>query len=276
MLCKRPSLIVRRNSTQHEANNGNPSTGVSKSNMNTISKEEGSFLCGKVPSPWGSTKVIPEKARTISRLSRHDGALQRHKRWLKEMQMKREKHLKEKEQREREKDEKKREFMDRQAKRRARAREMEEMEDNIHMENATSKRNKENDIHDIDSGHFVASPLQQVNSGEKRSRPAWSMTETEANNEYKCQLAEEEEDLMKFVEDLDFEQYNHDMELRLLVAQMKDRVRTLEKEKKSDELRLRHILDVSIWYFQSFDVIFNNNDFKVQSITPHQSIAAFD
>jgi hypothetical protein len=180
--------------------------------------------------PCGSTRILPEKAKVISRLSKNDGALRRHKQWLKQMQIKKEQQIRKQEEETRLKEEKKTEFMERQSKRRARARE------------AESKP-----IHDECDNISEHESLENVNLGGKRSRPAWSLTETKANEFQECMAAEEEQELMGFVENLNFQSFFDDMELKILMSQVKDRIRALEKDKNVDESRLRTVMDVSVF-----------------------------
>eukprot|EP01083_Nonionella_stella_P216010 776983_1 len=88
-----------------------------------ISSEEGTFLCGgKLASPFGSTRVIPEMKKTAAKLTTCKSALQRHKQWLQQMHERKLKETREREQEQRAKEEKKVEFQERQARLRAKAR----------------------------------------------------------------------------------------------------------------------------------------------------------
>ena len=79
-------------------------------------------------------------------------------------------------------------------------------------------------------------------------KPAWC--QSEAANESAQEMAElnDEADLLDFVHDLDFDQYNQDLELKVLMGQVKDRIKKLQREKKKDENILQTCLDVSIVY----------------------------
>ena len=86
---------------------------------------------------------------------------------------------------------------------------------------------------------------RRIPLGEKRSRPVWSMTEGEAKSQEEYQEVKDEEDLLSFVENLqEFEQFCDDLELRILMSQVKERVHALEKEKHLEELKLQTITDV--------------------------------
>ncbi len=83
-------------------------------------KNEGttSFICGTVSKPWGSNVIIAEKSRVLSRLSKKDGALSKHKKWLHDMQQERERRMHDREKEHRLKEEKKIAFMVRQSEKR--------------------------------------------------------------------------------------------------------------------------------------------------------------
>ena len=55
----------------------------------------------------------------------------------------------------------------------------------------------------------------------------------------------DEADLLDFVHDLDFDQYDQDLELQALMGQVKERIKRLQREKKKDETTLRTCVDVS-------------------------------
>ena len=243
MLCKRPppplgststSKIPLKVMTEFGSNQGRSLASKSKLSNNTSTNNEEALYW----KPCGSTRIIPEKAKVTSRLSKNDGALRRHKQWLKDMQTKKEEKIKEREEEIRLKETKKNEFMARQAKRRARARE-------------TDSNANNNDDHDDEYGNSTIcdhESLTNANAGEKRSRPVWSMTEATANNAKESLEAQEEQELMDFVEDLNFQTFYDDMELKLLMSQVKNRIHVLEKETNADEARLKTVMDVSYTY----------------------------
>ena len=76
-------------------------------------------------------------------------------------------------------------------------------------------------------------------------KPAWC--QSEAANESAEAMAEinDEADLLDFVHDLDFDQYDQDLELQALMGQVKERIKRLQREKKKDETTLRTCVDVS-------------------------------
>ena len=289
MLCKRPDYNNKHISTttiksshsnqKTESTQKNPMITMTKKKTKTSNpnNEQGSFLCGTVPTPWGATtrnhqntKQCSEKIKVLSRLSKNDDALNRHKQWLKEMQKKRELKIKQSEEEERLKKEKSIEFMERQAKRRQRIRQLEAMmggEENVEniQEDTKNDRKHEN------SNKNNNDTCLNSKSGEKRSRPAWSLTEIEANNFQHNIQQEEEKDLIDFVDNLvvdikDFEQYVDDMELKILMNQVKHRIQQLEKEKKNDESLLDVVVksEKSSVHNEKFNMDDDHNDFICQ------------
>ena len=86
--------------------------------------------------------------------------------------------------------------------------------------------------------------VAKAESDVKAEKPAWCQTE----DAYKIQCdskANDESALLDFIEQLNFDQYNKDLELQTLIGQVKDRIKCLEKEKKKDEKILRACTDVS-------------------------------
>jgi len=172
-----------------------------------------SFICGTVKKPWGTNVVIEEKTRVLKRTSSKDSAICKHKAWLKEMQGKREQAERERMEKERGKEERLKEFMSKQAAKRA-----------VILDRADDSNRNESV------------------SGAS-SKPVWAMTEDAAQVATKEAESKEEDELLSFVENLDFDQYSHDMELKILMDQVKERIRTLQKEKNVDEARLQAVMD---------------------------------
>lgn len=207
MLCNRPSSQVEKIKSIPEAG-------------------EGGFICGTVKRPWGSNVAIPEKTRVLNRLSKKDGALSKHKKWLKELKRKKDAKEIEFQQNKEEQEERKRNFIARAAKKRALAR-------GIPHEEADHL----NEYNKQGIGH--------VQSKQSDIRPVWAMTEAAANTADEQKHICEEENLLSFVENLDFDKYTDDIELQMLMEQVKSRIQCLEKEKRKDESRLRVVADVS-------------------------------
>ena len=75
------------------------------------------------------------------------------------------------------------------------------------------------------------------------SKPAWAMTESVAKEVEGKEMEEEEEDLLAFAEGLDYDKYEDDLELKVLMDQVKARIQDLEKDGEMDEKALQNLLD---------------------------------
>lgn len=107
MLCSRPSSgILPQNARQKKR----------RGHQNGFS-----FLCGTVKKPLGSNVAIAEKSRVLKKISKKDGALQKHITWLKELQEERRRLDEKKEAEQKLRSERKRLFREREAKKRARS-----------------------------------------------------------------------------------------------------------------------------------------------------------
>lgn len=222
-----------------------------------------SFICGTVPKPWGSNVIIAEKSRVLSRLSKKDGALSKHKKWLHDMQEEREQRRKEREMETQIKLQKKSDFMKRQSKKRMEAR-METKESQIDdkeyslgksdiiNESTGYKENVAPENHNITdhaSTNYLTEKEQSSTCMMKndKKKPAWAMTETCSQQVQKEIEDQEEADLLDFVDSLgDFDRDFEDMELNMLMRQVKERIRTLTKEKKKDEAKLQTVMESEV------------------------------
>ena len=72
------------------------------------------------------------------------------------------------------------------------------------------------------------------------------MTESDAQEAETNMKKEEEDILLDFVDELDFERDYEDLELNNLMRKVRDRIRKLSKEKKIDEDRLRAVMEVNL------------------------------
>jgi len=74
-----------------------------------------------------------------------------------------------------------------------------------------------------------------------RARPAWAVVEpatdkVTTNSSDDLSFGDEDEDLLDFAADLDFEKDTQDMELRSMITVLESRIGELEKEMEKDEL----------------------------------------
>ena len=79
------------------------------------------------------------------------------------------------------------------------------------------------------------------------------MTESAAKEQDQSNEEEEEDALMSFVENLNFQQFTDDMELKILIEQVKSRINDIQREKKKDEIKLQATMDVSFSYINELE-----------------------
>ena len=147
---------------------------------------------------------------------------------MKELQEER-RHLEEKKEAEKEKQlERKRSFMEREARKRAAGK----------VNNESKNASDEDGI--ASDGLTVASSTAPAES-DTLKKPAWCQSETDRE----ASEMDEEAKLLDFVDSLDFDQYSQDLELQTLMDQVKERIKTLERDNKKDGTKLQTCLDVS-------------------------------
>ena len=241
MLCDRPFEAVHT----RESKASNIESGIA----------EGSFICGTVKRPWGCNVTIPEKTKVLNRLSQKNGILSKHKKWLSDLQKKRDEKTKEQLKQKEEKENRKVSFMARAARKRALARDKletlpkEQLDDNQvedyhnHLQNDESLNEELHILNRQGSNDNISDDSNCSHS--VINRPAWSLTEDTANVCDQVKENIEEENLLHFVQGLDYEKYSKDAELKCLIDQVKRRIESLEKEKLSDERRLHIVEEVS-------------------------------
>lgn len=173
-------------------------------------RQDATFICGTVKRPLGSNVAVAEKTRVLKRISKKDNALLRHMAWLKELEENR-KRLEEEKKAEEERKAERLRLLKRGA-----------TETGEKARNAVSK----------DADDATTKP-----------KPAWCRTEE--TNKKAEELANDEQALLDFVDDLNFEQYTEDLELQTLMSQVQSHIKSLQREKKKDETRLHACVDVS-------------------------------
>ena len=183
-----------------------------------------SFISASVPRPVGTTVAIA-KSKVLKRMSKHESVLHKHVKWLKELEEEKRRLQEKKEAEEIEKAERKRSFIER------------DVETLIKPGNEESIGSKKLDT--LNGGPILAAT--SANSTIAASKPAWCQSEASRD----ASEIDTEMNLLSFVESLDFDQYTQDLELQALIGQVKERIKTLEREKKKDETKLRTCLDVS-------------------------------
>ena len=88
----------------------------------------------------------------------------------------------------------------------------------------------------------IASTVSDTDNNNRRKKPAWCQSEADRE----AVEADDEVNLLSFVDGLDFDQYTQDLEIQTLMGQVKDRIKLLEREHKKDETKLQTCLDVRV------------------------------
>lgn len=290
MLCNRPfdgvigrqdnrSSILQKNNRYTRKTSQEASNTINKNDtVHSSSGGERSFVCGTVAKPWGycNTKsaslkqecddgdeydgdyffpfgknahplkkksnggpTLKSKTSQLisSRISKKDGALSKHKKWLFDLQKEKERREKMRLTQDRRKESKKKSFMEREARKRQ-----------------MYKENTENDQRIDEEEKEITSKvdLNDNNMSQVQARPAWALTASCAKDNENSKREQEEEDLLNFVQELNIDDFSNDLELRVLMDQVKSRIKTLQDEKDMDESQLQAILDVSVCLFNQF------------------------
>jgi hypothetical protein len=196
-----------------------------------------------VKKPIGNNFPVAEKSRVLKRISKKDSALQRHLTWLRELQ-----------ENKRKLDEEKR-LQGRILVRKRLPRVNRRTADKENDKQLSNSQAKERATAEVDSS-----------SVKTKQKPAWCHTE-DANKIAEDHAEETDElALLNFVENLNFDQYNEDLELQTLMSQVKERIKSLQNEKKKDETRLQACVDVSD-PFGSIHSASSLNDFSCRIIS---------
>mmetsp|Transcript_5546 Transcript_5546/g.8166 ORF Transcript_5546/g.8166 Transcript_5546/m.8166 type:complete len:397 (+) Transcript_5546:172-1362(+) len=224
-----------------------PFAGISAVTTKQKCKDGSSFICGTVAKPWGSNVAIAEKSRVLTRLSKKDGALSKHKKWLKDLQEERERIEKERENEAQLKEEKKRKFMEKEAKKRSVGWENEDEIINCQGGKETCKGKSSADWKDNfppqGGGGGGGGGKENDKPTQSLTKPAWALTESTSHELNETTEAKEEEELLSFVNDFDLDKYSHDLELQALMDQVKGRIHALQRDMKVDEARLNAAVD---------------------------------
>lgn len=239
LVCKRPKLRFETGDQKKDRKKKNSSPCQSP------------FIpCGKAPTPMGvnssrkkndrNHKYV-EKSNLISMINKNNGALKRHKHWLRETQLKRQKLRQEREDAQKAKEMKLQRFKEEQARKRAEIRDSLNIDDIPEVICVTQDVEDENDSCTQEKllECAVSKPLMQ-------DKPTWAMTKEETEGVEEYLQMKEETDLLDFVDGLNFQQFSNDLELNVLMEQVKNRIHILETDTKQKESKLHAVMKVSI------------------------------
>ena len=88
---------------------------------------------------------------------------------------------------------------------------------------------------DFKSEFKFQSPSQIGSEEKKPSRPVWALTEKDADIAADRKEQQEEEELLKFAENLDFDKFVNEVELQSMMDRLRRRITELEKEVAVEE-----------------------------------------
>jgi len=192
-------------------------------------------------------------------MSKKDSVLSKHKRWLNELKKTKERLQDEYIQSEEKKEAQKEKFMAREAKMRAIVRgtigpTKHRQEELRLVGEAAAAKGEEKKVEEKEgdsegpTSKVPKLPLvsEPKKAASKLGMPAWAMTEETAKEVEDFKEEEEEEDLMDFVDGLDFDKYEEDMELKILMEQVKDTIGKMEDEKGYDEKALGALISAEL------------------------------
>ena len=163
------------------------------------------------------------KSRVLKRISKKDSVLVKHLAWLRELQENKNRLQEEKKLEEERKLERRRLLKEN---RHSNTKKL------ISQANGTSSLSED------------TSPSPKADEGRSKvERPAWCRPEAAQSEAEEC--ANDESALLDYIDQLNFDQYNEDLELQTLIGQVKDRIKSLEMDKRKDEKMLKACTDVS-------------------------------
>jgi len=213
MLCNRPF--------------GNSAVATMKSSQG----EKSSFICGVVPEPSGTNVPIGTKEKLLKR-PKKDSVLCKHKKWLADLQKTKERlemqYLEEIQSKE-----------EAQAKFQEHEKTMREKQLTIIHSTGQLSGGAESKGTIADGAVAASEFKSQFKSfpaeSKKSSRPVWALTEKDADMAADRKEQQEEEELLKFAEGLDFDKYVNEVEVQTTMDRLHRRIAELEREVAAEE-----------------------------------------
>lgn len=197
------------------------------------------FGAGVVPSPLGGNVPISSEVKYDKR-PKKDSVLNKHKKWLADLQKTKDRLEVEYTMEMRAKEEKKFQFQEHERRmREAAVTIIKDAKDGTETGmNAQAK--EDGSIGAADSKSSQAKASSGAGAGAKASsssRPVWAMSEEEAEAKMEQQMLAEEDDLLEFTKGLDFEKYIGDLEVQTMMDKLRKRIGDLEHEVALEEYR---------------------------------------
>lgn len=180
--------------------------------------DKASFSCGVVSDPSGTNVSIASLERKYPKRKKKETALTKHRKWLAELQKTKDRLESQYEEEMQKANESKQKFTEKEAQMRQIARNSSaESKDNVAESKSESKGDSKSD-----------SKIQKPKT--KLPRPAWALSEGEAENISEQKELEDEDDLIAFAKGLDFDRYIDDLEVQTMMEKVKQRISQLEHE----------------------------------------------
>lgn len=195
--------------------------------------EPPSFSCGVVPEAIGiSVSVLSKEKHKVLR-PKKDSALTKHKKWLAQLQETKDKlelqYAMEMEKKQETRDKfQEREARHRDALRKAEVKGVVEAEESKPETQEYVAEAKETGG-DRENTPVVAAKASQKR-GKSKAKPVWLVPPSEGKEDVEEAGSKEEEALLSFVKDLNFDKFVGDLEVKTMMERVRDRIRVLERE----------------------------------------------
>lgn len=188
----------------------------------TNSESKGVFSCGKVPEAPGLNPPVSLREKAPKRNVK-DSVLTKHKKWLQDLQKARDELEERVRDEARQKEEATQRFKENERMKRELARSLNQAK--------SDSKDSDNDKPEVDSKY---NEVKSESKSNKLNRPAWALTEdiAEKKKEHNDEL--EEDELLNFVEDLDYDNIIDELEIKAVIGRLKERITSLEQEIMSD------------------------------------------
>lgn len=205
------------------------------------------FTCGVVPEAPGMSVSILSKERVKVKKEKKDSVLTKHKKWLVDLQ-------KEKEQLELDAllEVKRREDMLQRLAENSRKNRLlsltileekgDSKDDSTNLNDDAKESIKNNPAEEktaqssVNPSKSSDSKAEAKSTSNNKSRPAWAMTE-KAIADTEDDMDEDIDSLIDFAQGLDYNKYINDIEIKMMIEQMKKRISSIESEIAEDEKR---------------------------------------
>lgn len=187
-----------------------PFAGSVATSGRTSSSEKTSFSCGVVSEGAGMNVSISNLEKKYPKRKKKETALTKHRKWLAELQN-------------------------------TKDRLESQYEDELRAAQAKNDKfqAREASVRQVSKGTLVKAESKPPGKSkkDKQAKPAWAMTQENAEVAQEEKELEDEDELMNFAKDLNFDKYIDDLEIKTMMDKVQKRI--LELEKASSEERIR-------------------------------------